>query len=104
MRERPDMRTARVGGVGPDLGPRGGAGDGNRTRMTSLEGWSSAIELHPRAVGVRPPDQGSASYGSIVRPSGRGAPSRNRDRAAASGAVAWTRPRAGGATGYGAAW
>ncbi len=24
------------------------ADDGNRTRMTSLEGWSSAIELHPR--------------------------------------------------------
>ena len=26
----------------------GGAGDGNRTRMASLEGWGSAIELHPR--------------------------------------------------------
>ncbi len=26
-----------------------GAGDGNRTRMTSLEGWDSAIELHPRS-------------------------------------------------------
>gem|GEM_PF-3994918 len=25
-----------------------GAGDGNRTRMTSLEGWDSAIELRPR--------------------------------------------------------
>src|SRR5690554_1529991 len=24
-----------------------GAGDGNRTRITSLEGWGSAIELHP---------------------------------------------------------
>src|SRR5215472_17515396 len=24
------------------------AGDGNRTRMTSLEGWGSAIELRPR--------------------------------------------------------
>ena len=24
-----------------------GAGDGNRTRVTSLEGWSSTIELHP---------------------------------------------------------
>jgi hypothetical protein len=23
------------------------AGDGNRTRMASLEGWSSTIELHP---------------------------------------------------------
>ncbi len=25
-----------------------GAGDGNRTRTTSLEGWSSTIELRPR--------------------------------------------------------
>ena len=25
-----------------------GAGDGNRTRVASLEGWSSAIELHPQ--------------------------------------------------------
>jgi hypothetical protein len=28
--------------------PRKRAGDGNRTRTTSLEGWSSTIELHPR--------------------------------------------------------
>ena len=26
-----------------------GAGDGDRTRMASLEGWSSTIELHPRS-------------------------------------------------------
>ena len=26
------------------------AGDGNRTRIASLEGWSSTIELHPRAA------------------------------------------------------
>lgn len=26
----------------------GGAGDGSRTRVTSLEGWGSTIELHPR--------------------------------------------------------
>jgi hypothetical protein len=26
-----------------------GAGEGNRTLMTSLEGWGSAIELRPRA-------------------------------------------------------
>ena len=32
-----------------------GAGDGNRTHVTSLEGWSSAIELHPpaSAIGIR---------------------------------------------------
>ena len=29
---------------------RCGAGDENRTRMASLEGWGSAIELHPRSV------------------------------------------------------
>lgn len=28
-----------------------GADDGNRTRMTSLEGWGSTIELHPQALG-----------------------------------------------------
>ncbi len=32
-----------------DLGFLVGAGEGNRTLMTSLEGWGSAIELRPRA-------------------------------------------------------
>ena len=36
-----------------------GAGDGNRTRIASLEGWSSTIELHPQQVvpleGIEPP-------------------------------------------------
>ena len=27
-----------------------GAGDGNRTHVSSLEGWCSTIELHPRGV------------------------------------------------------
>ena len=27
-----------------------GAGDGNRTRVSSLEGWCSTIELHPRLI------------------------------------------------------
>ena len=27
-----------------------GAGDGNRTHATSLEGWDSTIELHPRVA------------------------------------------------------
>ena len=27
-----------------------GAGDGNRTRVSSLEGWCSTIELHPRIL------------------------------------------------------
>jgi hypothetical protein len=29
-----------------------GAGDGNRTRTTSLEGWGSTIELHPRRASL----------------------------------------------------
>jgi hypothetical protein len=31
--------------------PPAGAGDGNRTHATSLEGWGSTIELHPRRSG-----------------------------------------------------
>ena len=27
-----------------------GAGDGNRTRVSSLEGWCSTIELHPQII------------------------------------------------------
>ena len=27
-----------------------GAGDGNRTRVSSLEGWCSTIELHPQVL------------------------------------------------------
>ena len=29
---------------------KNGAGDGNRTHVTSLEGWRSTIELHPHAA------------------------------------------------------
>jgi hypothetical protein len=36
------------GHPGCDLGFLVGAGEGNRTLMTSLEGWGSAIELRPR--------------------------------------------------------
>ncbi len=34
--------------LGETVGLSDGAGDGNRTRIASLEGWSSTIELHPR--------------------------------------------------------
>ena len=30
-----------------------GAGDGNRTHVVSLEGWSSTIELHPHKNGAQ---------------------------------------------------
>ena len=45
-------KGARRAPKGTQRARRQGAGDGNRTRVTSLEGSSSAIELHPR-VGVR---------------------------------------------------
>jgi hypothetical protein len=31
-----------------------GAGDGNRTRVASLEGWNSTIELHPQLLSTLP--------------------------------------------------
>src|SRR5262249_25626791 len=40
-----DGQRFRLGGG--ELGVRVGAGEGNRTLMTSLEGWGSAIELRP---------------------------------------------------------
>ena len=33
-------------------GQGSGAGEGNRTLVTSLEGWRSTIELHPHVVGA----------------------------------------------------
>ena len=39
------------------------AGDGNRTHTTSLEGWDSTIELHPRRQAFA--SQFSTSFGSI---------------------------------------
>ncbi len=43
------MAVGRPDRTGLDLGFCVGAGEGNRTLMTSLEGWGSAIELRPRA-------------------------------------------------------
>jgi hypothetical protein len=53
-----------------DLGLRVGAGEGNRTLMTSLEGWGSAIELRPRCelaatVAYRVPGAAGARRRSI---------------------------------------
>ena len=52
-----------AGEKGSDLREEDGAGDGNRTRMTSLEGWGSAIELHPHA----PPGQREDSLACRVK-------------------------------------
>ena len=38
---------------------RTGAGDGNRTHASSLEGWNSTIELHPHAPMILSPESGS---------------------------------------------
>src|SRR6266702_6059182 len=43
--------------TGPDLGFLVGAGEGNRTLMTSLEGWGSAIELRPHGGHARQPGE-----------------------------------------------
>ena len=56
--------TAQIGVTGLGvMGRNRGAGDGNRTRMTSLEGWSSTIELRPQ----QPPDN-AADTGSVPSP------------------------------------
>ena len=43
--------------------PHPGAGGGNRTRVTSLEGWGSATELHPPVSGPPRPPHGGAMRG-----------------------------------------
>ena len=46
--------SSRGGGLGCDLQVLAGAGDRDRTGMTSLEGWGSTIELRPRRSDHRP--------------------------------------------------
>ena len=48
------MALPRLGGTCLELEFPVGAGEGNRTLMTSLEGWGSAIELRPRGGGPAP--------------------------------------------------
>ena len=52
-RHRRVFGVAPTAQLGPDLGFLVGAGEGNRTLMTSLEGWGSAIELRPRGGHIR---------------------------------------------------
>jgi hypothetical protein len=82
-------RAGRAGGPGPgvslDLGLHPGAGDGNRTRMTSLEGWSSAIELHPQALPeVTRPSSADGCFGPPHRVRGYREPAPDEDRRAAA--------------------
>jgi hypothetical protein len=88
--ERDRARTARCGAISQgwfsqhhsEQGKQR-AGDGNRTRMTSLEGWDSAIELRPRTRQGYPPsravDRDVCSptafrwrWSAVARESGRG--------------------------------
>ncbi len=45
--QRNERAFGGTGSEGCDACPDAGAGDGNRTHATSLEGWDSTIELHP---------------------------------------------------------
>jgi hypothetical protein len=62
------MITVQRGMLGLTWGFAVGAGEGNRTLMTSLEGWGSAIELRPR--------DGRAAIGSVPGPGALPGPSR----------------------------
>jgi hypothetical protein len=44
-----------------------GAGDGNRNRMTSLEGWGSTIELRPRSRDYLPATPAAYRFLPAVR-------------------------------------
>ena len=73
-----------------------GAGEGNRTPITSLEGWSSTIELHPRSyarAGTTLVQAGPALF--AVQRHGGGCPRR-------AGSGPWRRGRAVGRNGFGA--
>ena len=60
----------------------GGAGEGNRTLMTSLEGWGSAIELRPRV-----PVGGVPAPGEHRQRTGFTASRPNRPRMTGQGSV-----------------
>ncbi len=45
--------------------PEDGAGDGNRTHVSSLEGWCSTIELHPHGRFLIQPRDNTISNGSV---------------------------------------
>jgi hypothetical protein len=46
----PDPRLRRPLLYPAELQAQNGAGEGNRTLTTSLEGWGSTIELHPHIL------------------------------------------------------
>ena len=44
-----------------------GAGDGNRTHVTSLEGWSFTIKLYPRNERIMFKSRNKTSFFSLLR-------------------------------------
>ena len=44
-----------------------GAGDGNRTHVISLEGWSSTIELHPHFMITAHPEESLKTRLAIIQ-------------------------------------
>jgi hypothetical protein len=85
-----------------DLRFRVGAGEGNRTLMTSLEGWGSTIELRPRAAPAQPvraPVSTSSRVAYRACPAGRVSGSGPCPPADQPGQVGYGRP-----AGCGAAW
>ncbi len=63
--------------------------------MTSLEGWGSTIELHPRDTGINPPTSHAVYAPS---PGGRNYPSSRPDHAQLSGVPRLHAPRADAST------
>ena len=68
--------------MGRELPPEPrGAGEGNRTPITSLEGWSSTIELHPHVgfwsgreeLNLRPPAPKAGALPGCATPRPRSA-------------------------------
>ncbi len=66
---------------------RRGAGDGNRTRIASLEGWNSAIELRPHAPSLGRTQGTCWQGGDGTRGSSRPAGPAGRVRSGVHGAV-----------------
>ena len=68
--ERPASRSAAYRPAAARRG-RFEAGGGNRTRIISLEGWSSTIELHPRVTVEPPPHADSTAADGLLAAASR---------------------------------
>ncbi len=109
-RRSPESGQGRVGGVILRPGPEPcGAGDGNRTRVASLEDWGSTIELRPhrprRASERRGTDRHrSGSYALAAHPVSVTAARAHRARECGGRSARVHVPFVSHQTGCGAAW